>query len=589
MGQPIHTSPRLQLVRRQLARLGRALPGLWYRLGLGETALVVLVSAATGLLAGGAIVGFYRLLALAGDLVTVATARWTLADQAVQAAMVLLGLGLARFLVRIGAHDSPGENVPDLMRTVARGTGELPERPILAKTVAAAVVLGTGGSVGAEGPVAVLGAGTASTWGRWLGLGSERLRLLIGCGAAAGISGAFGAPIAGLFFATEKILGGIAPTSLTPVIVSSVTAAAVSHNLMPPGHALIRVPEALGTGMLPALWLSALAGLGGGALGALYSRIIWGSRDALARLPLAVRLLLATGSVAGAYALFGGDRLGVGAFALSPLEGHGAAWLLAAALVKMVITGMCLAAAEVGGLFAPALIAGGLAGAALGQLAQALGVAPPGSVPGFALLGMAGLVAGSAHAPLTAIFIVLELSGDWGLILPLLLTAALALVVARGLSPESVYTEWLARRGEKIAHGTDEGLLGRLRVAEAMRRDARLLPGTLPAAAALAQVEGSSELEYVLVDAGGRLAGMLTVEDWRRASRLPVAELAGPIAALASPPGPHLGPEDSLLTALRRLAAGGGHLLPVVDPASGQVVGVIGRREVFAAYERGRG
>lgn len=583
MGHPIHTS-----ARRHVLRLGQALPGLWYRLGLGETSLVVLVSAATGLLAGAAIVGFYRLLALAGDLVAVATPHLTLADHAGQAAIVLVGLGLARLLVRVGAHDSPGENVPDLMRAVARGDGDLPERPILAKTLAAALVLGTGGSVGAEGPVAVLGAGTASTWGRWLALGPERRRLLIGCGAAAGISGAFGAPIAGLFFASEKILGGIAPTSLTPVIVSSVTAAAVSHNLMPPGHALIRVPEALGTGLLPALWLSALAGLGGGALGVGYTRIIWGCRDALSRLPLAVRLLLAAGAVAGAYTIFGGGLLGVGAFALAPLDGHGAPWLLTAALVKMVITGLCLAAAEVGGLFAPALITGGLAGAALGQLAQSLGVAPSGSVPGFALLGMAALVAGSAHAPLTAIFIVLELSGDWGLILPLLLTAALALVVARGLSPESVYTEWLARRGEKISHGTDEGLLGQLRVADAMRRDAILLRDTLPAVTALAQLEGSSQLECALVDADGQLAGMLTVSDWRRASRLPAEELAAPIATLASPPGPHVRPDDSLLLALRRLAEGGGLLLPVIAPASGKVVGVIGRREVFAAYERGR-
>jgi len=583
MGHLIHTS-----ARRHLLRLGQALPRLWQRLGLGETALVVLVSAATGLLAGGAIVGFYHLLALAGDVAAAVTARLTLANHAVQAGIVLAGLALARLLVRVGAHDSPGENVPDLMRAVARGDGDLPERPILAKTLASAIILGTGGSVGAEGPVAVLGAGTASTWGRWLGLGTERLRLLIGCGAAAGISGAFGAPIAGLFFATEKILGGIAPTSLTPVIVASATAAAVSHNIMPPGHALIRVPDALGAGPVPALWLSALVGIAGGALGAGYSRIIWGCRDGLARLPLALRLLIAAGAVAGAYALFGSDRLGVGAFTLARLTEPTAPWLLAAALTKMLITGLCLAAAEAGGLFAPALIAGGLAGAAVGQLALVLGLAPAGTLPGIALLGMAALVAGSAHAPLTAIFIVLELSGDWGLILPLLLTAALALVVSRGLSPQSVYTEWLTRRGEHIVHGTDEGLLARLRVAQAMRRDATLLLGSLPAAMALAQVEGNNELEFPLVDAEGRLAGMLTVVDWRRASRRPLEELAGPIAAVASPPGASVTPGDTLLATLRLLSEGSAALLPVVDPATGVVLGVIGRREIFAAYERAR-
>ncbi|MBK7349544.1 MAG: chloride channel protein [Gemmatimonadetes bacterium] len=583
MGHPIHTSARLHLLR-----LGTALPRLWHRLGLGETALVVLVSAATGLLAGGAIVGFYRLLALAADLAAAVTTRLPLADYAVQAGIVLLGLTLARLLVRYGAHDSPGENVPDLMRVVARGDGDLPERPILAKTVASAIILGTGGSIGAEGPVAVLGAGTASTWGRWLGLGPERLRLLVGCGAAAGISGAFGAPIAGLFFATEKILGGLAPTSLTPVIVASATAAAVSHNFMPPGHALIGVPAGLGTGLLPALWLSALVGIGGGALGAGYSRIIWGCRDALRRMPMALRLLLAAGAVAGAYALFGSDRLGVGAFALTPLAGHAAGWLLLAALTKMIITGLCVAAAEVGGLFAPALVTGGLAGAALGQLAIASGLAPAGSLPAFALLGMAALVAGSAHAPLTAIFIVLELSGDWGLILPLLLSAALALVVARGLNPESVYTEWLARRGVHIAHGTDEGLLSRLRVAEAMSRNATVLLDTLPAGLALAQVEGSSQLEFPLVDARGHLTGMLTVVDWRRASRRPQEELAGPIATVASPAGSSVVPADTLLTTLRRLSEGSAALLPVVDPATGVVLGAIGRREVFAAYERAR-
>jgi CIC family chloride channel protein len=587
MAEPV-LPPLPEPARRAAARLrwaGAALARQLFRLGLGEEPALIAIATGIGLLAGLTILGFYRLLALAGAMAEFTAGQLTLPAAWVHFTVLCLGIGLARFLVRVGTQDSDGENVPAVMLAVARLGGRLPVRAILFKTLAAGLVIGSGGSVGAEGPVAVLGAGTASATGRWFRLGSGRLPLLVSCGAAAGISGAFGAPIAGLFFAVEKLFGGTRNASLAPLVVASVTAAAVTRSGLGPHAALLQMPGLHGGWSIRDLLLGAALGVVGGAMGALYSRTIWWGHDLLRPLSPPVRVVLAGALLAFLYSVAPASLLGVGPLRVEELATHGALFLAALALAKLAATSLTLGAAGVGGLFTPALVAGALTGAAAGRALELAGLVLPLGTAGYALVGMAALLAGSTHAPLTAIFIVLEMSGDWSLILPLLLAGALGHVTARRLHKESVYSEWFVRRGERLLHGADRNLLAELKVADAMDRAPVVLPADARLSDLLETLREKPRLEYPVVDGGGDLVGMLTLEDWHRLRLGPDGEGDRKVRDVARPAGPTVTDEDSLLTALRRMGSRDAPLLPVVEVGGRRVLGVIGRREVFAAYE----
>src|SRR5574338_1346258 len=193
--------------------------------GLREPALLTMLGAATGLVVGGGILVFYRAIDLAARGIARLIALLPLPALVVPLLILVLGLVMAHALVRWGVAGSDAESIPDVLEAARRRGGVMHLWPVGAKTAAAAVTLGSGGSVGAEGPVAVLGAALGSRVGRLLRLPPERLHLLFACGTAAGLSAAFGAPIAGTFFVLEKLLDGFETAALMPVVVASVTAA----------------------------------------------------------------------------------------------------------------------------------------------------------------------------------------------------------------------------------------------------------------------------------------------------------------------------------------------------------------------------
>jgi CIC family chloride channel protein len=257
---------------------------------------------------------------------------------------------------------------------------------------------------------------------------------------------------------------------------------------------------------------------------------------------------------------------------------------------KIVATALTVGAAEVGGLFAPAIITGALLGGATSALLRSTGLGSGLDASGFALLGMTALVAGSAHAPLTAIFIVLEMSGDWTLILPLLLAGSLSYVVARSIYPESVYSEWLSRRGEHLSHGTDESVLERLRVADALDSAPATLPADLSLTEALQQIARTPRSDYPVIDGDGRLIAMLTLEDWQRALFETETTKPRTVREVATPVVDTVVAGDSLLLALRRMGTRDAPLLPVVAAEDrSKLLGVIGRKEVFDAYHAAAG
>jgi CIC family chloride channel protein len=322
-----------------------------------------------------------------------------------------------------------------------------------------------------------------------------------------------------------------------------------------------------------------------------YTRGLYRAGDLLQRFRSRwVQVAIAALVVGALGALFRADLWGRGheSLTLEMIGQRDPLFLVALALAKLAATAFAISAVRAGGVFTPALfigatLGGGLAGAADGLLPQ-WGIQPE----AFALAGMAGLVAGATHAPLTAIMIVFEMSGDYALILPIMLCAALAYVTARRAYPESIYSEWLRRRGERIQHGRDTTILERLTVERAYSRT----PLTIRANATIPQILDamghSAQPEFPVLDDQGWFIGMLGYGDV--GAVLTDAEALGPVLVAADIANTEIEPvtlTDSLRTVLQRLGVHGSHSLPVVESGPGRrVLGVISRQGIYAAYDR---
>jgi CIC family chloride channel protein len=560
------------------------------RLGVDENTLLLGFAVVIGGAVGLSVIVFYKLIDLVQSGALTAAVRLTGLGSLSILFIVIVGLALTRLLVRYGTGDSEGHNIPDVMRAVAKRGGVVHSIPVAVKTAGAALAIGVGGSVGAEGPVAVAGSALGSRIGRFFRSGPSRLKVLVGCGAAAGISAAFNAPIAGVFFSLEKVVGSFGVTSFPPVLVASVISAAISRAAFG-DTPVIEIPTEYVVGSSGELVLYGILGVIAGAVAVIYTRGVYGMGDLLRKLPKVwLRVLLAAALVGVLDIAFRSDLWGRGheSFTIEMIGDRAAWFLIALAFAKLLATAATISVTRVGGVFTPALFIGATLGGGLAVLASQI-------IPGFtiepeafALVGMAGLVAGATHAPLTAIMIVFEMTSDYALILPLMLCGAVAYITAKRIYPESVYSEWLVRRGENIHSGRDTAVLERLKVRDSYNNDPQVIGENATVPQIVAAISSSPQIEFPVLDAELGLVGMITYEDLRTV--LADAETLAPVVLagdLANQQFESVSPDDSLRTALQKLAVRGSHDIPVLgDDEDQRLLGVIGRTEILAAYDR---
>ncbi len=574
----------------RISQRGDTMIGQLTRLGADENTVLLVFALVIGTAVGVAVIIFYKLIDLAQAASLTAVGRLTGIGSVSILLVVIAGLTLTRLLIRYGTGDSEGENVPDVMRSVAKRGGTMRAFPVAIKTAGAALVIGTGGGVGAEGPVAVAGSALGSKIGRFFRSGPERLKLLVACGAAAGISAAFNAPIAGVFFSLEKVIGSFGVSAFPPVLVASVIAAVVSRAAFG-DTPVIEIPTQYVVGSASELIFYALLGVATGIVAAIYTRGVYRTADALQRLPSGWQRIALAAIIVGTLDIMFRDALwgrGHESLSFDIISQHGALFLIALAAAKLVATSVTLAAARCGGVFTPALFIGATLGGGLGMVA-ARALPQFTIVPeAFALVGMAGLVAGATHAPLTAIMIVFEMTSDYALILPLMLCGAIAYITARRIHPESIYSEWLVRRGINLHAGRDTAVMERLHVRDSYDNDPHVIGEGATVPQIVKAIGASSQIEFPVLDADLKLVGMLSHDDLRTVitdtDRYASVILAGD---LASQVFERVTLNDTLGTALQKLAVRGAHYVPVVaDDDPYRLLGVIGRKEVLAAYDR---
>ena len=554
-----------------------------------EGTLLLIAGGAIGLASGLAVVAFYKLIDASHFLFIEWTgARMPLVLHSLYwPILTAFGTWTAWAIVR-RARIPDGQNVPDVQLAVAKRGSSIRMRPVAVRTVASAVTLGSGGSAGSEGPVAVLGAAVGSLLGRQLHILPRHRKVLVGCGAGAGIAAAFNAPIAGAFFALEEVLGSFSASAFSPVVIASVVGSLTVHAFLG-SHPIFVLPTIADTPTIASALLYPLLGLACGAVSALYARAYLAGGAWMGRMPgpAWIRPVAGGAAVGAIVAASGGLLVGNGHLAIPGALFGGLAWwlLVALAFAKIAATVLTLSSGGSGGVFTPTLFIGAALGGGLGVLVSQL-------VPGqavlphaWALVGMAGLVAGATRAPLTAIFMVFEMTDDPSYIIPLIIVTVVSLVTARRLAPHGLYDGWLAQRGEHLAHGVDHAIMDGIAVGAVLDADVRTVAADAPVTALVAAAAATRHSMVPVVDDVGRFVGLASHHAIREAllarSGADVLLVADDLVEEVET----LSRTQTLREALAVMNARGLDAVAVVS-ADRRFEGLLGRGDVLRAYER---
>jgi chloride channel protein, CIC family len=481
------------------------------------------------------------------------------------------------------AREARGHGVPEVMLAVAEHGGRIRPQVAVIKSLASALCIGSGGSVGREGPIVQIGSALGSTLGQWVRVPESRLRLLVACGAAGGISATFNAPIAGVFFGLELILRDFEVESFGVVVLASVLAAIIGRAAFG-SHPFLELPPFAVSSPWEYLLYAGL-GLVATAVGLAFIRVLYGTEDLVDHLWKGPEWLRpAAGGIALGLLLFTLPQMyGVG---YPVLEGairgnYVLSFLLILLAGKIIATSLTIGIGGSGGVFAPSLFMGAMLGTAYGQMLHYVFPGIAGPAGAYGLVGMGAVFAAAAQAPITAMLIIFELTGDYRIILPLMFAVVLATGLSRVLTRDSIYTLKLRRRGIDIRRGRAANLMEILTVGDAMTP----VPSPLSQDLALNEMidrfteDGWDALP--IVDEHEAFQGVVTSRQVEQAMRDNALDATAGALAQETPT---LRPDQSLEQALGALVRHESPGLAVLDHTGGRVIGWLTHRDVLRAY-----
>jgi len=493
------------------------------------------------------------------------------------------------------AQEAKGHGVPEVMLAIALRGGLIKARVGLVKTITSAICIGTGGSVGSEGPIAQIGASIGSKIGQILKLDEEKTKTLVACGAAGGIAAIFNAPITGAIFAMEILLNRINSVYFGAVVISSVIADSIAHFFMGDFRAFL-IPQYFMKSPWELLLYSLLAILAAFA-SVLFSRSLYFLEDYFDGLNIPQWVKPSIGAVfLGILGIFtiktmnGIPRIfGVGYDSMtSALFGE---FTLTVALslffLKLLATLFTLGSGNSGGVFAPSLYLGSMLGASFGNWANSVFPNISAGVGAYALIGMASFFSGTMHAPMTAIMILFEMTGNYQLILPLMLASVISSIISGLLSKDSIYTLKLTRRGIHLNPVQDVDVMQGVTVGEVMSTDFLSIQNN-QTIQDLAELLSKTHITGIpVLNDVDQMMGVVTMNDLESAKKgkLPESTPVSNISSLDDILVTY--PDEPMWQAIYRMSSHNISMLPVVlknNPQ--QLVGILYRRDVIKAYDR---
>jgi len=519
-------------------------------------------------------------------------------------------------LIYIFAREAKGHGVPEVMAAVIKNGGRI--RPVVAivKSIASALTIGTGGSAGSEGPIVQIGAGFGSTLGQIFRMPPRRIKTFVACGAAGGISAIFNAPFGGIMFSLEVILGEFRGLSFIYVAIASVVSALVSRALT--GDDTIFAIEKLRAVLSMASPWEILAFIGLGAFIASISKtfnfILESFEDFYEKLKFPEYLMPATGGLAIGLLAYYATRiipvrelsnplsvLSVGYYTirqvLNPENyinwiGLNGIWMLVLALAmlavyKIIATSFTLGSGGSGGIFAPSLFIGAMAGGLYGIILHNIFPGHTASPAVYALVGMGASFAGSAHAPITAIFILFEMSDSYEIILPIMAAIVVSTLVAHWIKPESIYTAKLLQKGIELSKKDKSDILQSMLIKNVMIREVQSIPETMTMEELRKQVGTTLHTSLPVVNGENDLVGIITykelhlgIENSTPDSELTARDFMHPDPIFACP-------DEPVDQVFKRMKTGAIGIAPVIKSEKvRKIVGIVTYSNIFEAYEK---
>lgn len=500
--------------------------------------------------------------------------------------------GIVMYAVAPGAR---GSGIPQVKAAYALG-GRVPLRDAVAKFALAAVQLGTGSSLGREGPTVQICAGVATWLGRLARVSAQNLRLLLPVGAAAGVAAAFNAPLAAVTFTIEEVIGTLDPTMLSGVVVAAALAAVIEHGLLG-GAPVLSIPVGYGLGHPSALVFYALLGIAAGVASLAFSSSLLGLRAWTARqhrVPGWARPALgglATGAIA-VCAMLAVERRGIDGGGYDTLTDALAGMvplqaMLVLGLLKLAATATSYGSGGSGGLFAPSLFVGGMLGGAIGFLDVTVFGPGHAELGAFAVVGMGAVFAGTVRAPITSILIIVEMTGGYALVLPLMIANITAYAIARHVSPVPIYEALLLQDGIDLHRraSTTETVSVPLPAPELLRPRCFAPDDGVERLVAAVEVSGRQEV-FPVVDRDGRLRGVITIGDL---AELADARDAGDLVRAVDVMRPPIAvrADEPAARALELMHETGLRQVPMTDGA-GAVIGLTEEVTLARAYLQAR-
>lgn len=505
-----------------------------------------------------------------------------------------VGAAVCGVILQFIVPGARGSGIPQVKVAYAVKGGRVPLSEAVGKFLVGALQIGSGSSLGREGPTVQICAGIATSLGRAAALSRDNLRRILPVGAAAGIAAAFNAPIAAVTFTIEEVVGDLDQAVLTWIVVAAAIAAAVERAILGE-HPVFTITRNYGLAHASSLLSYATLGIAAAAVALVFTESLLFFRNRFQRLTaipawmrpavgglvtgilaaLALRFLHSEGVTGGGYATL--SQALSGSMALRTL--------LLLCMLKLVATIFSYASGGAGGLFAPSLFIGGMLGGVFGYIDSLLFHHSSVDVGAFALVGMGAVFAGIVRAPITSVLIIFEMTGSYGLILPLMISNMTAFALARHFRPVPIYEAllhqdriYLPRRG-RLSHALEQ-----LRVGSAMTTKPITLDGKSSVTEALRQVENDEFSTYPVIDDDGAFIGFVTEARLRRT----VAEsgVAQTVSAIVQS-APHLQPEDTLVRAVVKMERSGLRHLAVVEPREGKrLIGLLTMSDVVRAHAR---
>jgi CIC family chloride channel protein len=499
------------------------------------------------------------------------------------------GAFLVGLIIYFFSKEAKGHGVPEVMEAISLRNGIIRPRVVLGKVVASAITIASGGSVGREGPIVQIGASIGSTIGQIFKLSRKRMETLVGCGAAAGIAAAFNAPIAGAMFSVEILLGDFTVSQFTPIVIASVSATVVSRIFFGnspaftvPEYELIHPLE-----LVPYALLGVLAGF----VAILFVKALYLMEDRFDSLKIPDFYKTTIGGLMiGAIGIFFPQIFGVGYEAMDQalLGKMGMGLLLALVFLKIIASSITLGSGSSGGIFAPSLFMGAMTGGFFGNILHNIFphiTAGPGA---YALVAMSAVVGAATQAPITAILIMFEMTGDYKIILPLMIATTISSFMTSKLQRGSIYTIKLQKRGINIHQGKEINILKSMQVKDYMRPSIEIISPETKVGKVIEKFIRSDHSYCYIRDRSGQITEKISqtelsamAPDYENLKDLIVAHDISTPSLLVVNENDHL---DSVMKEFSKENIGEIPVISSRNPA--EILGTIWRIDVIAAYNK---